>query len=209
MKKKKELKLFLPLIFLLFLSCTLKKQTPELKNGDIIFQISKSNQSKAIQIATNSKYSHVGIIFKKNGKYYVYEAIRRVTYTPLSEWIKRGENGEYVVKRLKNAKQILTPQTLRKMKKEGKKFFGKPYDLYFEWSDDKLYCSELVWKIYKRSAGVEIGELRKLKDFNLSNKYVRKKLTERFGAKIPLNEPVISPADLFNSPKLITVYKRD
>lgn len=32
------------------------------KNGDIIFQTSKSNQSKAIQLATDSKYSHMGII---------------------------------------------------------------------------------------------------------------------------------------------------
>ncbi|MBL4670033.1 MAG: hypothetical protein JKY30_12325 [Flavobacteriales bacterium] len=35
-----------------------------IQNGDIIFQISKSSQSKAIQLATNSKYSHMGIIYK-------------------------------------------------------------------------------------------------------------------------------------------------
>src|SRR5437867_163185 len=26
-----------------------------------------------------------------------------------------------------------------------------PYDLTFEWSDDKIYCSELVWKVYERA----------------------------------------------------------
>lgn len=31
----------------------------EIKSGDIIFQTSKSNQSKAIQLATHSKYSHM------------------------------------------------------------------------------------------------------------------------------------------------------
>ena len=42
------------------------------------------------------------------------------------------------------------------MKNEGEKFKGKNYDLTFEWSDDKIYCSELIWKIYKRSTGIEI-----------------------------------------------------
>ena len=37
-----------------------------LQTGDIIFQTSNSNQSKAIQLATHSKYSHVGILYKKN-----------------------------------------------------------------------------------------------------------------------------------------------
>ena len=33
---------------------------------------------------------------------------------------------------------------------------NKDYDLYFEWSDDKIYCSELVWKIYKNGADIEL-----------------------------------------------------
>ncbi|MES2797692.1 MAG: hypothetical protein V4683_17115 [Bacteroidota bacterium] len=36
----------------------------EIKNGDLIFQTSLSGQSKAIQLATNSKYSHCGLIYK-------------------------------------------------------------------------------------------------------------------------------------------------
>jgi len=36
-------------------------------DGDIIFQVSKSAQSRAIQLATKSKYSHVGIVFMRDG----------------------------------------------------------------------------------------------------------------------------------------------
>ena len=50
-----------------------------LKDGDIIFQTSLSNQSKAIQLATNSKYSHCGIIYKSGNDFYVFEAIQPVT----------------------------------------------------------------------------------------------------------------------------------
>ena len=75
----------------------------ELKDGDLIFQTSRSSQSKAIQLATNSKYSHCGIVFKEGDSFYVFEAVQPVKRTPLAEWIARGEKGEFVVKRLKNA----------------------------------------------------------------------------------------------------------
>ena len=176
-----------------------------LKNGDIIFQTSLSNQSKAIQLATQSKYSHCGIIYKSGKDFYVFEAIQLVTTTPLPKWIARGENGKYVIKRLKNANLVLTPSTLQKMKEVGNEFKGKDYDLTFEWSDDKIYCSELIWKIYKRSTGIEIGKLEKLSDFDLTNSAVKSKMKERYGAKIPLNEIVISPAAIFNSENLLTV----
>ena len=177
----------------------------DLRNGDIIFQTSLSSQSKAIQLATKSKYSHCGIIFKENGKYYVFEAIQPVKKTSLENWIARGKNGRYVVKRLKNADQVLTSKALSKMKEIGKQFSGKNYDLAFDWSDNRIYCSELIWKIYKRSTGLEVGKLQRLKDFDLSNPIVKKTVKQRYGNKIPENEIVISPVSIFNSKLLNTV----
>lgn len=186
-------------------SSTSSKSTSDFQNGDIIFQTSQSSQSKAIQLATHSKYSHVGIIYNNNNKLYVYEAIQPVKLTPLKEWIGRGENDHYVVKRLKNANDVLTKETLTKIKKVGEQFNGKNYDIYFEWSDDKIYCSELVWKVYKEATGIEIGELEELRDFDLSHDAVKQKMKERYGDNIPMDEKVISPAAMFKSDKLITV----
>lgn len=177
----------------------------ELKEGDLIFQTSRSSQSKAIQLATKSKYSHCGIVFKEGDSFYVFEAVQPVKRTPLAQWIARGEKGEYVVKRLKNAEQTLTPEVLQKMKEIGKGFYGKNYDLAFEWTDEKIYCSELIWKIYKRAAGIEIGNLEKLGDFDLSSDQVKRKMKERYGNKIPMEELVISPASIFESELLTTV----
>ncbi len=179
-----------------------------LKDGDIIFQTSNSRQSKAIQLATNSKYSHMGIIYKEGDKLFVFEAVQPVKLTPLKDWIKRGVQGHYVVKRLKNADTILTPDVVKKMKVVGKQFVGKSYDLCFGWSDKRIYCSELVWKIYKEAAGVEVGTLQHLSDFDLSNEFVKKIMRERYGDNIPLNEIVISPASMFESDKLETVIER-
>lgn len=177
----------------------------EIKNGDLIFQTSLSGQSKAIQLATKSKYSHCGLIYKVVNDFYVFEAVQPVKWTPLDKWIARGKNGKYVIKRLKNADQILTPTTLTKMKQVGDTFNGKNYDLTFEWSDDEIYCSELIWKIYQRATGIEIGKLEKLSDFDLTNKAVKQKMKERYGDKIPTNEIVISPAAIFDSDLLTTI----
>ena len=135
----------------------------------------------------------------------MFEANKYVTKTPIEKWISKGKEKHYVIKRLKNADQLLSNQMLQKMKQEGLKYYGKRYDGKFEWSDNKIYCSELVWKIYQRTTGLEIGKLEKLSDFNLSHKSVKDIIKNRYQNKIPINETVISPASIFNSELLMTV----
>jgi uncharacterized protein YycO len=48
--------------------------------------------------------------------------------------------------------------------------------LYFEWSDDRMYCSELVWKIYFEATGIAIGSLQQLKEFNLTKQRSKTKI---------------------------------
>jgi len=177
----------------------------KVESGDIIFQTSQSPQCEAVRIATNSKFSHCGIIYNLNGKWFVFEAVQPVKLTPLDEWITHGKDNKYVVKRLKNAKTVLTPETLQKMENYSQQFDGKQYDAYFEWTDTKIYCSELVWKIYKNAAGIELSKLRELKDFNLSDTRIQKILKERYGNTIPLEEKVVAPSDLADSDLLITI----
>src|ERR1700691_4288287 len=69
------------------------------RNGDIIFQTSKSRQSRAIQLATHSKYSHMGVLFQEGTGWSVYEAVGPVQNTPIDQWIARGEGEHYAVKR--------------------------------------------------------------------------------------------------------------
>jgi hypothetical protein len=181
--------------------------TPDIHEGDIIFQISESDLSTAIQLATHSKYSHCGIIFKRDDQLYVYEALQPVRFTPLAQWIARGKHKHFVIKRLKDADAVITPAVINKMKIAGKQYNGKDYDFYFGWSDERIYCSELVWKIYKEATGLEIGELQPLKDFDLSSAPVKKKMKEIYGDNIPATEKIISPVSMFNSPLLVTVME--
>jgi len=180
-------------------------QQEMLHNGDIIFQVSQSTQSLAIQKATHSQYSHMGIIYILEGKLYVYEAVGPVKTTPFKKWIARGEDHHYVVKRLKDGNNLLAEENLLKMKETGDQFLGKPYDIYFDWSDESIYCSELVWKIYHRALGINIGELKTMEDFDLSSPEVQKLMNKRYPNGLPLDMAVISPADIFNSEFLYTV----
>ena len=179
-----------------------------LHDGDIIFQSSQSGQSLAVQLATKSKYSHVGLIYIIEGKTFVYEAVQPVKITPFNEWIKHGDGNHYVVKRLKNADKVLTEETLQKMKADGEKYLNKNYDLYFGWSDERIYCSELVWKMYQTATGIELGKLQQLKEFDLTHPVVKQKLKERYGNNIPYEEKVISPAAIFESEELVLVVER-
>lgn len=173
------------------------------RDGDIIFQTSESKQCEAVKIATNSKFSHCGIIYNLDGKWFVFEAVQPVKLTPIEDWIKHGKGSQYLIKRLKNA-SVLKPDVLEKMKAYSQQFDGKEYDAYFEWTDNRIYCSELVWKIYQH-IGIELSQLRELKDFNLNNPMVQKILKERYGNEIPLHEKVVAPSDLADSNLLKTV----
>ncbi|MCF6406467.1 YiiX family permuted papain-like enzyme [Chitinophaga filiformis] len=185
-----------------------KEDRPRLRSGDVIFQTSMSRQCHAVRLATHSVFSHCGMILKKGDKDYVLEAVQPVKITPLDEWISHGEGKKYVVRRLKNADNILTPDVLKKMEAEGKQMLGKSYDGYFEWSDDQIYCSELVWKIYKRAAGIEVGKLQQMKDFDLSSEPVKQIIRERYGDKLPENETVISPQSIYESSLFVTVMSK-
>jgi hypothetical protein len=207
MKKINVFRLFLAVltVTLMFASCQPKPYQGTLKAGDILFQDLPCSQSEAIKLATHSPYSHVGMILFKNGNPWVFEAVGPVKYTPLKEWIQQGDGGHFVAKRLKNADKVLTPGALSKMEALAQQFKGKAYDWVFDWSDDQMYCSELVWKMYQRSTGLEIGALQKFKELDFSNPEVKALLKERYGSNIPWNEPVISPGQMFNSSLLVKV----
>lgn len=191
------------ILIIILLFTTYTTATADYLDGDIIFQSSQSNQSKAIELATKSPYSHMGIIFIKNGKPYVFEAASKVVYTPFDKWVNRGKNRKYIIKRLKD--HALSQKEIANLKRVAHSFENKPYDIWFGWDDKYIYCSELVWKIYNKALNLKIGQLQKIKDFNLSAPAVKQKLTERYGDKIPYQETVISPVAIFNSPLLITV----
>ena len=174
---------------LLFLSAVAGRNLPaqnkaggdDWKEGDIVFQISKSEQSPLIQYATGSPWSHCGIVVEKDGRFYVLEASNVVKLTPIDSWIKRGRFSSVKKRRVldENVKIRYT------------KYLGKSYDLTFKFDNGKYYCSELVWIIYKEQFGIELCKPRKIKDYRLAG--IKKHLVRR-----GMNDEqlVVAPCDL-------------
>ena len=189
-----------------FLLCILPLTSfaQQYRDGDIIFQSSPSRQSAAIEEATQSPYSHCGIIFYENNVPYVYEAVQPVGKRRLDEWIESGVNGEFIVKRLKDS-LLLTENVGKSLKNYAFEQFGKNYDGQFNWSDKEMYCSELVYKSYWNACHIKLANPKALREFNIDGPIVRKIMKERYGDDIPYEEPMISPDQLVNSRLLFTV----
>lgn len=168
------------------------------QTGDIIFQSSESPANKAIELATHSKFSHVGVIFEYQNDLQVLEATNPVSMTPLAKFIKRGD-GKYVVLRLKEANIILTDEQKEQLINKGTTWIGKKYDFIFSWSDDELYCSELIYKLYAETLHISLTQPRPLKTFDLSHPLVKELLKVKYGKNIPYDDNMVSPQQIYES----------
>jgi len=173
----------------------------DVQDGDVIFQTTNSSQSQAIQYATQSPFSHVGIVHIRDGKPVVFEARGPVGAIPLQSWINKGIKGQYQLMRPKKA---LKPAQIKTMRKAAERYRGKSYDWLFEWSDQKMYCSELVWKLYKE-AGIELAEPRPMDSYRFDSPVVQEKLDERWGDAVNWKEKMVAPSDLATSPLLTVI----
>ena len=179
-------------------------QQPKYQTGDIIFHTSKTRLSFVTSVATKSQYTHVGMIIMRKNKPYVIEANGTIKINSLRKFTNRGIGKRFVVLRFKND---LNKKQKRKLTKEARKQIGKKYDSKFKWGDKKLYCSELVFKVYKKALGIELNKPEKIGDFYSSwNPIITKFAKRKYGKKLPLNEKIITPKRLYESELLTRVY---
>lgn len=185
--------LMLALPFSSMVTETLTAQTEpikEVREGDVIFQTSQSQQSPLIQIATRSTISHCGIIVMKNGKPYVLETLKTLVLTPLDKFIVRGENGKYWLKR-SNKENI-------KIKYES--YLDKPYDLAFKFDNGKFYCSELIYDIYKNQLDIELCKPKKVSDYLILGTDKLPQLEKAMKKRgITKEQYAVAPVDIFES----------
>jgi hypothetical protein len=166
------------------------KPIVNVKEGDVIFQTSQSQQSPLIQIATQSKITHCGIIVMKDGNPYVLETLKTLVLTPLNEFVARGKDGKYWLKR----------SDKENIKIKYSTYLGKPYDLSFKLDNDIFYCSELIYDIYKNQLGIELCEPKKVDAYLIlgTDKLPAiKKAMEKRG--ITQNQYAVAPVDIFES----------
>jgi hypothetical protein len=172
------------------------------REGDIVFQsLPPSRLSLAIEGATRSRYSHCGIVARDEGRWVVYEAYRGVAAMPLSEWLRRGQRGGFVAYRLKEAHRAHVPEFLAATREQ----FGKPYDVRYRWDDERIYCSELVFKAFEQAAGEQLGSLVRLGDLNWQP--FRATIEHYEVGLPPLEREMITPRGLSEAEQLEEVYR--
>lgn len=177
-------KVFLLLVLVLMGLTASAGKPAEYKEGDIVFIISKSEQSPFIQYATRSVWSHCGIVVYKNKEPYVLEASNVVKLTPLNAFLRKGRL------KLNTTRRFFD----KPVKIKYKQYLGIPYDSEFSLTNNRYYCSELVWVIFKKQFGIELCKpkpLSQYRTFGLS-KIIKKR-------KISPKSKFVSPDDLLNS----------
>lgn len=183
--------------------CPVAVAEQPLREGDVVFSGSERGQGEAIIAATGSRYTHCGIVFLREGKLMVLEAVEPVGVVSLEDFKSRSLPGSFLARRLKTP---LAPASYQNARTWAEAQIGKNYDGRFLWDDGNLYCSELVWKVYQR-AGVELCAPRRFRDYDLEKPSVKKLIEQRFGgmARVPLDEKVVAPSDLAVSALLVDI----
>lgn len=166
-----------------------KADFSHLKTGDLLFQRLNKDSVHIDSQNSDNTYNNIGIAFIDGQNYGLLETKDQVQYVSIRQWVENGNSEHYVAKRLKNGDSLLHNNEIQKLEREARNNIMKKYDSSYDWSDDKMYNAELVWKIYKRSLNVELGELDTLKSDSIM-------------------QFEITPDAIYNSENLMTIKKR-
>lgn len=172
---------------LMTVSCSNNVEVNALQEGDIVFIESQSSQSPYIKIGTMSKWTHCGVVVNTPDGMKVLEASKTVKLTPFNSFVDRAKNENWCIKR---PKQKL-PEPI-----SYKKYLGQPYDLEFKFDNGKMYCSELVWLIYKEQ-GIELCKPRKVSSFALTRLPKVKRLMAK--RNISMDQKAVAPVDIYKA----------
>jgi hypothetical protein len=174
------------------------------KVGDILIQTEFSPQSGAIRDATDSLFSHAGVLIDHDddGTLEVIEAVGPVKITSVDDFLDRGSTQ---IRRLRDY-DLHKKNIDENLEDELLSYLGMPYDLTFKWDSDEIYCTELVWKAYAR-IGIEVSPLSQYSGLDLTGDRVQALIALRLekGEVINSHELIVTPADFEHSPDLIMI----
>jgi hypothetical protein len=175
----------------------------EWQSGDLIFLESRSAQAAAIRAATGSRWTHVGLVaVDEGGRATVIEAVEPVREVPVAAFLARG--GAWAGARL--VELPLAEGWATRVLESARAELGRPYDPLFEWGDERLYCSELVWKAFERGLGLELSPPERLGQLDVEAPEVQQLIAARRGGQaLVLEQPIVTPAGLARSPLVVQV----
>ncbi len=190
-------------LIVLLAGCSAVPREYAVQEGDLLFQpLPHGALVDAIEGVSFSIYSHCGIVERKDGAWYVLEAIGPVKETPLDDWIRRGRGGYFDAFRLKPELQPQIPAILA----AARTYLGRPYDKHYAFDDERIYCSELLFKAAKTATGVALGKVQRLGELNWEPHEAFIRSIEGY---VPKDREMITPQALSEAKELTLVYTKD
>jgi len=180
-----------------------------LASGDVIFISIPSVLYRSVAKATGSLASHVGIIFKDEEKGWMVAESRVpvATWTPLEKFLARTENEWFQVRRFKAG---LTVDQVAVLRRECDKRMGGFYHFGFRYLSRRLFCSKLVYDVFKEALGIEVGKLETFRDlFGQQTGFSLFFWRLWFFGFIPWSRLTVTPASQTRSELLETVWPRE
>jgi hypothetical protein len=173
------------------------------QEGDIAFQSLPHNAIiDMIEGATGSPFSHCGILHQVGTEWKVIEAIGPVKETSVTAWEMQGRDGRFTVYRLKPKYR----DKIAAFIKAAQGYEGLPYDLHYDMDDKAIYCSELIYKAFRKATGEELGHLQKLSELKWQPYVPVIKQLE--GGAVPLDRFLITPRSMSEAPQLEKVIEQ-
>ena len=156
----------------------------------------------------------MGIIKKTKQGTVVIEAVGPVKETPIGAWINRGRFDRFAVYRLKetnNADFDIVFDELRE-------YYGRPYDIFFSFDNNAIYCSELV-DIGYTAIDIHLGRSQKASSLLINLPIVKSLIRKRIQkdpacqkksqaqcAAIINDRELVTPVSIARDKKLFKVY---
>jgi len=191
------MKILVFLVSFLIHSLALGASSLELRVGDILLQPLDCWSCSLIEAEEDSIYSHMGVVVSES-PVMVAEALGTVRLLPLEQFHSKTQKGQKLL--VLRYRDLLIQEELLNHGEEFRleyfrKFDGKKYDHDFLWENvdelgqEKIYCSELVTKLFLSFVNVAVPVKRMHFDKN------RELWEKYFNGKVPAGEWGISPGD--------------
>ena len=181
-----------------------EKVGKSLKPADILFLDIDQYLFRKVAEASQSWTSHVGVAIREDNQWMIYESVDPVSKkTPLCDFLSRTRKDHVAIRRMKEEPSAEQLKELTAFLKDN---MGKKYHFGFDYNSEKLFCSKLVYKAYKKVFNLELGSLKTFKQMLAENPNGKTWFWRLwFFGSIPWERVTVTPHDQLIDEDLTTV----
>lgn len=182
------------------------------QEGDVIFLELDSQVFQRVARASGGWASHVGVAVwdaTLNEMVVAHSTIPRVAKWNLCDFLHHAKDDHFSVKRQSvRLQDVGSDHVIVNVDPAWGTFYHTGFKFY-SWRE---FCSKYVWKVYRRTFGIDVGKLETIGDLmkNLEGSPFEKSDREFWNywyfGRIPLNRVTITPYSQFVDPRFYEVF---